>query len=216
MGRLPQRSFPGDVLRKLAQLAARCARGFDEDTAAEIQARAQEYLARIEAEQEARRKELGVADELKEIEGVTTPMLVAFGENDVKTLEDLAGCATDDSSAGPRAAEPRRFATRAPSTGSRFPHGRGGHVMAARVKAGWIEAPVAGDGGREADEAPARSRRDLTGHATRGQRLPRQEPERTCIVTRAVARRGADPVRPRAGARVVADLGTSCPAGASG
>ncbi|WP_204315170.1 hypothetical protein, partial [Klebsiella pneumoniae] len=37
-----------------------------------------------------------VADELREIEGVTTPMLVAFGENDVKTIEDLAGCATDD------------------------------------------------------------------------------------------------------------------------
>jgi len=32
--------------------------GFDEDTAAEIQARAQEYLARIDAEQEGRRKEL--------------------------------------------------------------------------------------------------------------------------------------------------------------
>ena len=46
--------------------------GFDEDTAAEIQSRAQEYLARIEAENEARRKELGVADDLKEIDGVTT------------------------------------------------------------------------------------------------------------------------------------------------
>src|SRR3954466_15398454 len=61
--------------------------GFDEDTAAEIQARAQEYLARIDVEQEARRKELGVADELKSIDGVTTPILVAFGENDIKTIE---------------------------------------------------------------------------------------------------------------------------------
>ena len=32
----------------------------------------------------------------REIDGVTTPMLVAFGENEVKTVEDLAGCATDD------------------------------------------------------------------------------------------------------------------------
>src|ERR671929_407889 len=70
--------------------------GFDEDMGGEIQRRAQDYLARIEAEQEERRKELGVADELREIDGVTTPMLVAFGENDVKTVEDLAGCATDD------------------------------------------------------------------------------------------------------------------------
>src|SRR5919205_405584 len=37
--------------------------GFDEDTAAEIQERAREYLARVEAEQDAKRKELGVEDE---------------------------------------------------------------------------------------------------------------------------------------------------------
>ncbi len=70
--------------------------GFDEDTAAEIQQRAQDFLARIDAEFDAKRKELGVADDLKEIEGVTLPMLVKFGENDVKSIEDLAGCATDD------------------------------------------------------------------------------------------------------------------------
>ncbi len=70
--------------------------GFDEDTAGEIHSRAQAYLARIEAENDERRRELGVSDELKEIEGVTTAMLVKFGENDVKTIEDLAGCATDD------------------------------------------------------------------------------------------------------------------------
>jgi N utilization substance protein A len=70
--------------------------GFDEDTAAEIQARAHDYLAKIEAEQDARRLELGVSDELKEVAGVTTAMLVRFGENEVKTVEDLAGCATDD------------------------------------------------------------------------------------------------------------------------
>src|SRR6187399_474903 len=64
--------------------------GFDEDTAREIQNRAQEYLARIEAEQDARRKELGVEDQLREIDGITTPMLVALGENGVKTVEDFA------------------------------------------------------------------------------------------------------------------------------
>ena len=70
--------------------------GFDTDTAAEIQNRARDYLARIEAEQDERRKELGVADEMREIEGVTTAMMVKLGENEVKTIEDLAGCATDD------------------------------------------------------------------------------------------------------------------------
>jgi N utilization substance protein A len=70
--------------------------GFDEDTAAELQTRARDYLAKIEAELDAKRTELGVADELKEVPGVTTAMLVRFGENCVKTVEDLAGCATDD------------------------------------------------------------------------------------------------------------------------
>ena len=70
--------------------------GFDEDTASELQSRAREYLDQIEAEIEARRKELGVEDAVKDVPGVTTKMLVKFGENEIKTVEDLAGCATDD------------------------------------------------------------------------------------------------------------------------
>ena len=70
--------------------------GFDEDTANEIQTRAREFLERQEAERDAKRKELGVADELAAIAGVTTAMLVAFGENDIKTVEDLAGAVPDD------------------------------------------------------------------------------------------------------------------------
>jgi transcription termination/antitermination protein NusA len=70
--------------------------GFDEETAKELQERAKEYIDKLESELDAKRVELGVADELKEVPGVTTKMLVAFGENGVKTVEDLAGCATDD------------------------------------------------------------------------------------------------------------------------
>jgi len=70
--------------------------GFDEDTARELQERAQEYLAAQEAELDAKRKELGVEDAVKDVPGITTKMLVALGENGVKTVEDLAGCATDD------------------------------------------------------------------------------------------------------------------------
>jgi N utilization substance protein A len=33
---------------------------------------------------------------MKEVPGVTSKILVKLGENDVKTVEDLAGCATDD------------------------------------------------------------------------------------------------------------------------
>jgi len=49
-----------------------------------------------EAELDAKRRELGVADELMEISGITAPMLVAFGEQGIKSIEDLASCATDD------------------------------------------------------------------------------------------------------------------------
>src|SRR6478609_5916021 len=70
--------------------------GFDEDTARELQERAQEYIAAQEAELDTKRKELGVEDAVKVVTAVTTEMMVALGENDVKTIEDLAGCATDD------------------------------------------------------------------------------------------------------------------------
>ncbi len=70
--------------------------GFSEESAETIQGLARDYLNRIEAERDARRRELGVADELAEVEGVTTAMMVAFGENGIKTVEDLADCATDE------------------------------------------------------------------------------------------------------------------------
>lgn len=70
--------------------------GFDAETAQELQTRAREYLARIEAELDAKRKELGVSDEILAIDGITTAMLVALGEDGIKTMEDFAGCAADD------------------------------------------------------------------------------------------------------------------------
>jgi N utilization substance protein A len=70
--------------------------GFDGDTAEEIQARAREHLARIEAELDEKRRELGVEDDLREIPGLTTAMLVSLGEDGVRTVEDFAGYAVDD------------------------------------------------------------------------------------------------------------------------
>ncbi|MEM0899869.1 MAG: transcription termination factor NusA [Pseudomonadota bacterium] len=70
--------------------------GFDEATADEIQARARDHLEAAEAELDAKRKSLGVQDDIREIEGLTTAMLVKLGEEDVKSLEDFAGCAVDD------------------------------------------------------------------------------------------------------------------------
>jgi N utilization substance protein A len=131
--------------------------GFDEETAEELQSRAREYLEQIEAELDARRSELGVADELREIPGVTTKMLVAFGENDIKTVEDLAGCATDELTG---------WSERKDGETVKHPGALDGFelsredcealVMQARVKAGWISeadlAPPVAEETEESDE----------------------------------------------------------------
>ena len=70
--------------------------GFDLDVANEIQERAREYLDNLAAEQDARRKELGVDDSVMELEGMNVAFAVKFGENDVKDLEDIAGLVPDD------------------------------------------------------------------------------------------------------------------------
>jgi N utilization substance protein A len=70
--------------------------GFDSDTAGELQARAQAYLDAIEADLDEKRVALGVSDELRQIPGVITAMMVAAGEDGVKTIEDFAGYAVDD------------------------------------------------------------------------------------------------------------------------
>jgi N utilization substance protein A len=134
--------------------------GFDEDTARELQTRARDYLAKIEGEMDVKRKELGVEDALKDVPGVTTAMLVKFGENSIKTVEDLAGCATDDLTG---------WTERKDGESKREPGILDGHdlsreeaeamIMQARLKAGWITeadlAPPAEAAPAESEAAPA-------------------------------------------------------------
>ncbi|MGD9804494.1 MAG: transcription termination factor NusA [Hyphomicrobiaceae bacterium] len=116
--------------------------GFNEGTAEEIQARARESIEKIEAERDARRRELGVADEVAGIEGVTTAMLVAFGEAGLKTVEDVADCATDDLVGWTeRPKEKGAEAVRHKGVLETFDIGRQeaeDMIMSARVLAGWI------------------------------------------------------------------------------
>ena len=131
--------------------------GFDADTARELQERAKEYLAQQEAELDDKRKELGVEDALKDVPGVTTKMLVALGENGVKTVEDLAGCATDDLTGWTE----RKNGETKHEPG--FLDGLGisledaeAMIMQARLKAGWVtEAELAPPPAEEAAEEPA-------------------------------------------------------------
>src|SRR6187401_488496 len=114
--------------------------GFDEDTARELQTRAKEYLGKIEGELDAKRKELGVEDAVKDVPGVTTAMLVKFGEGGIKSVEDLAGCATDDLSGWSERKDGET--TRYPGFLDGFELSRDDAealIMQARVKAGWIK-----------------------------------------------------------------------------
>ncbi|MEO1282947.1 MAG: transcription termination/antitermination protein NusA, partial [Pseudomonadota bacterium] len=78
------------------------------------------------------------------VPGVTTTMMIAFGENDVKNVEDLADCATDDlvgwvERKKEKDAEPVRHA----GILDGFDLSREDAenlIMSARVKAGWIDA----------------------------------------------------------------------------
>lgn len=70
--------------------------GFDEEVAQELQARARTYLEAQEEELERRRQELGIADDLLEVEGLTAAMIIGLGEQGVKTRDDLADLAGDE------------------------------------------------------------------------------------------------------------------------
>jgi N utilization substance protein A len=133
--------------------------GFDEDTARELQARAAEYLAKLDAELDAKRVELGVEDALREIPGVTTAMLVEFGENGVKTVEDLAGCATDDL-AGWSERKDGETTKHAGIIEDVSREDADALIMQARVKMGWIKEedlapPPAAEEPAEAGEVAA-------------------------------------------------------------
>src|SRR5438067_3114657 len=131
--------------------------GFDEDTARELQMRAREHLAKQEAELDEKRKQLGVEDALKEIPGVTTAMLVKLGENDIKTVEDLAGCATDDLFGWSERKDGETV--RYPGILDDFDLSRDDTealIMQARLKAGWI---------KEEDLAPPPAEEDAPAEA---------------------------------------------------
>ncbi len=114
--------------------------GFDEATAEEIQNRAREHLDRRENELVEKRKALGVSESLLQLPGMTNAMLVALGENGVKTMEDLADCATDDLTG---------WSERTAEGVKRHPGFLEGHnvsredaedmIKTARIALGWIE-----------------------------------------------------------------------------
>ena len=70
--------------------------GFDEDIATELQNRAQEFVAKRNAEFAQKSKTLGIDDTLKTVTGLDQDMILILAEKGIKTLDDLADLAADE------------------------------------------------------------------------------------------------------------------------
>ncbi len=129
-------------LDELSQIEA-----FDAETAQELQNRAIEYIEARNKEMDDKRKALGVEDAVLEVEGVTPSMAVALGEGGIKTLEDLAGAATDDL-LGYYETTKDKERVRVPGALEGFDltaEDANAVIMKARVKIGWIEEEPAAE-----------------------------------------------------------------------
>ncbi len=140
--------------------------GLDEETAEELQARARDFIEEENKKLDEKRKELGVEDAVLELDGLDLKMIVKLGESDVKTVEDVAGCATDDLIGWTE----RVDGERKHFDGILEGYGVSAEeaedlIMRARVKAGWIteedlaamraEAEAEEEEGEEQEEAAA-------------------------------------------------------------
>ncbi|HWA29523.1 MAG TPA: transcription termination factor NusA [Rhizomicrobium sp.] len=131
--------------------------GFDEDTAQELQTRALEFIEAKNKELDDKRRELGVDDDVLDVAGVTPAIAVALGEAEIKTVEDLAGCATDDL-IGYYETGKDKERVRVPGALESFgltADDANAIIMKARVKAGWIEEEPEVEDAEEAEEEAA-------------------------------------------------------------
>jgi N utilization substance protein A len=117
--------------------------GLDEQTAEELQQRAKDYLEKAATELEDKRKALGVTDELRDMQGLNPTLLVALGEAGIKTVEDLADCATDDLIGWNERKDGQTTKHAGAFTGHEISATDAQNlIMAARVQLGWVEAPA--------------------------------------------------------------------------
>ncbi len=132
--------------------------GVDESTAEELQARARDYLEAQNKLALEKAREMGVDDTLVEFDGLTPQMLVALGEDGVKTLEDFATCADWELAGGWTTVNGERVK----DDGLLEPFDVSleeaqNMVMTARLKLGWVTI--------EELEAQAAAESEAAGHA---------------------------------------------------
>jgi N utilization substance protein A len=132
------------IRRLIAAYSQKPASGYETITAADPHQtdlmRSAEPRRSSERIVDAKRKELDVEDGLKDIPGVTTRMLVAFGEHGIKSIEDLADCATDDLHGWSESKDGKTI--RHAGILDRFRVSREdceAIIINARIKAGWIK-----------------------------------------------------------------------------
>ena len=138
--------------------------GFDEETAKELQARARDSLDAMNAAAIAEARELGVAQDLIDFEGLSPQMLVALGKDDVKSLEDFATCADWELAGGYTTVNGERHKdTGALEALEVTIEEAQDMIMRARLQIGWVteeqlaedataaEAALAGEGEEEAE-----------------------------------------------------------------
>ncbi len=114
--------------------------GVDEDTAAELQARARDYLDEQNKKAEAHARELGAEDSLFAFEGLTPQMIEALAEDGVKTLEDFATCADWELAGGWTTVDGER--SKDDGLLEKFDVGleeAQNMVMTARIQLGWVD-----------------------------------------------------------------------------
>ncbi len=70
--------------------------GFDVEVGGELQQRARAWLAETAAKLEAKRRDLGVTDDVLALPNITPDMAVKLGEKGVKTLDDVGDLASDE------------------------------------------------------------------------------------------------------------------------
>jgi N utilization substance protein A len=104
---------------------------------------ARSFFSFISAGRAAATEAHGIDDALRNLPGVLASMLAAFGANGIRTVEDLAACATDDLLGWTE--ESGAGVTRHPGILGDDVLSRqdcDALILRARVRAGWIEAPA--------------------------------------------------------------------------
>jgi N utilization substance protein A len=130
--------------------------GFDEATAAELQARARDNLEAANKKSLETARALGVEDSLITFEGLTPQMLEALAKDNIKTLEDFATCADWELAGGWTTENGQRKKDEGVLEKFDVSLEEAQHlVMTARVMLGWVDPTAAEDYVEEEAETEA-------------------------------------------------------------